>query len=149
MHCLLTEHSCLHAESRERALCRVADAGIILLALLNDRSVITENGRKDKCPEVTFDLDGLAAFVDDVADRGISAAFNVVFLLTVIEDLNGHLVLCECTCLIGADNVYASKSLNCKEPFYDSIVLCHLCHTDRKDDRYDCSKTFRDSCDSK
>ena len=99
MHRLLTEHFCLHAESCKSTLSRVTDAGIIF-ALLYDRSVITKNGRKDQCIENAFDLNGLAAFVNDVAVGSISAAFDVIFSVAVIDDLNCHLVLCKSTCLI-------------------------------------------------
>ena len=95
-----------------------------------------------------FNLNGLAAFVNNVSYGSISAAFDVILLFAVIHNLYGHLVLCKSTCLIRADNVNAAQSLYGKKSLYDGVALCHLCHADRKDDRYDCCKTFRDSCNS-
>ena len=100
MHCLLAEHPSLHTECGKRAFRRVTDAGIIILALLYDSRIVTKHGRKYKRLENTLDLNGLAAFVNDIALRCISAAFHIVFFVTVVEDLYGHLVLRKRSCLV-------------------------------------------------
>ena len=115
--------------------------------MCDDRSVIAEYRRKDQCVKNTFDLDRLAALVNDIALGSVSAALNIVFLITVIDDFDCHLILCESTCLIRADNVNAAQSLNSKKSLYDRVALSHLCHTYRKNDSDDCRQTFRNSCD--
>ena len=43
-----------------------------------------------------------------------------------VKLLNGHLVLCECACLVRADYRYTAKAFNSLQVLYNSLFLSHL-----------------------
>ena len=146
MHGLLAEHAAFRAERGKRTFRRVADAGVFALVVLNDARVVTEDCGPYEFLELVVHPDRLAVLIDELTVGSVAVAFDVYDVGAVIEHLDRHLVLCERTRLIGADNVDAAERLYREEPLYDGVALCHLGHADGQNDRNDCRQTFRDGC---
>ena len=70
-------------------------------------------------------------------------------LSVYIVVLHCHLVLCQCTRLIGTDNGHASQSLHCLELADDGVLLGHLLCTEGKHDGHDRAQSLRDRCHCK